>query len=238
MSHLDRFNILCPQQHGFRRGHSCETQLISTIQDVALELDNRTQTDMVIMDFTKAFDKVPHNRLLMKLNRYGIRGSTHNWIKSFLTKRKQRVVIDGEFSDWVNVDSSVPQGTVTGPLMFLMFINDLPINLSSQVRLFADDCILYRSVAGPEDASKLQADLDTLTAWQNDWQMEFNASKCYVLRVTHARTPHHFTYNLNNTKLQETTSHTYLGVNISQDLSWNSHVNNVSAKANRTLGFI
>jgi hypothetical protein len=193
---------------------------------------------MIIMDFTKAFDKVPHNRLLMKLNRYGIRGTTHNWIRTFLTQRKQRVIIDGDSSEWVEVDSSVPQGTVTGPLMFLIFINDLPNNISSHVRLFADDCILYRNVAGSEDASRLQTDLDTLTEWQLKWQMEFSASKCYVLRVTHARTPHHFTYTLNNTRLQETTNHTYLGVNISQDLSWNSHINNISAKANRTLGFI
>ena len=88
------------------------------------------------MDFTKAFDKIPHNRLLMKLNRYGNRGLTVNWIETFLTKRKQCVVIDGEFSDWVRVDSSVPQGTVTSLLMFLIFINDLPLNLTSSVRPF------------------------------------------------------------------------------------------------------
>jgi hypothetical protein len=189
MHHLNANEILCEQQHGFRQGHSCETQLISTIQDIALELDNRKQIDIIIMDFTKAFDKVPHRRLLLKLWRYGIRGKIHKWIEGFLTHRKQRVVIDGESSEWVNVESSVPQGTVTGPLDFLLFINDLPDNITTNVRLFADDCILYTTVAGPEDAGKLQQDLDTLTKWQTTWQMEFNPQKCYVMHITHVRSP-------------------------------------------------
>ena len=157
-------------------------------------VDKKQQVDVIIMDFQKAFDKVPHQRLLLKLKRYGIRGKTHKWIESFLTQRKQRVVVDGEFSDWVKVESSVPQGTVTGPLDFLLFINDLPNGIESSVRLFADDCILYSTVAGPEDVGRLQRDLDTLTTWQNKWQMAFNAQKCYVMRISHARSPHQFTY--------------------------------------------
>ena len=168
------------------------------------------------MDFSKAFDKVPHQRLLLKLWGYGIRGKTLKWITSFLTQRKQRVVLDGETSEWVYVQSSVPQGTVTGPLYFLLYINDLPDGLCSNVRLFADDCILYNTVSGPNNAAKLQRDLDTLTEWQNRWQMDFNASKCYVLRVTHAtKNIHKFSYTLNNTILQETQTHTYLGVDLS-----------------------
>ncbi|PIK40942.1 putative RNA-directed DNA polymerase from mobile element jockey-like [Apostichopus japonicus] len=141
------------------------------------------------MDFAKAFDKVPHRRLLLKLDRYGIRGKALNWTEAFLTQRKQRVVIDGKCSEWVDVKSSVPQGTVTGPMDFLVFINDLPQNLTSSVKLFADDCIVFRKVAGPEDAGMLQKDLDVLTAWQSKWQMAFNAQKCYVLRVTHSKSP-------------------------------------------------
>ena len=238
MTHLDTHSILCSQQHGFRKGHSCETQLLSTIQDIAQAVDKKQQVDVIIMDFQKAFDKVPHQRLLLKLKRYGIRGKTHKWIESFLTQRKQRVVVDGEFSDWVKVESSVPQGTVTGPLDFLLFINDLPNGIESSVRLFADDCILYSAVAGPEDAGRLQRDLDTLTTWQNKWQMAFNAQKCYVMRISHARSPHQFTYTLNNTILQETSNHPYLGVDISNDMSWNSHIDRISSKANRTLGFL
>ena len=238
MSHLDTHNILCNQQHGFRKKHSCETQLLSTVHDISHELDQKRQVDVIIMDFQKAFDKVPHRRLLIKLWRYGIRGKAHKWIEQFLTKRKQRVVVEGEHSEWVNVDSSVPQGTVTGPIDFLLFINDLPDGLESSCRLFADDCILYTTVKGPQDADRLQRDLDRLTSWQDKWQMDFNAQKCFVLRISHAKKPFNFEYTLNNTKLEETKTHTYLGVDLSSDLKWNSQVEKICSKANRTLGFL
>ena len=112
MDHLDVHSILSELQHGFRKRHSCETQLLTALNDIALDLDHRQQVDVIIMDFQKAFDKVPHRRLLLKFRRYGIRGEILKWIEGFLTHRKQRVVIEGEYSNWVNVDSSVPQGTV------------------------------------------------------------------------------------------------------------------------------
>ena len=176
------------------------------------------------MDFQKAFDKVPHRRLLLKVRRYGIRGKILKWIEGFLTHRKQRVVIEGEYSNWVNVDSSVPQGTVLGPLAFLLFINDLPEGVKSTCRLFADDCILYSKVSGPEDANRLQNDLDKLSAWQDKWQLGFNAQKCHVMRITHTRKPFLQQYKLNGVILEEKKSHTYLGVDFCKDLTWNTHV--------------
>jgi hypothetical protein len=140
MHHFNTHEILTNRQHGFRRNHSCESQLILTVNDLAKALDNRSSMDMIIMDFSKAFDTVPHNRLLHKLCNYGITGRTHTWISNFLTERKQRVVVDGDHSQWVPVRSGVPQGTVLGPLLFLAYINDLPNNIRSEVRLFADDC--------------------------------------------------------------------------------------------------
>ena len=125
---------------------------------------------MIIMDFEKAFDKVPHRRLLAKLHNYGIRGKLHNWVTSFLTKRQQRVMVNGEVSDFV---------PVTGPLWFVIFINDLPDKIKSNIRLFADDCVLYRTVKSPLDAENLQ---HTLTSWQDRWlMMKFNEKKmlCY-----------------------------------------------------------
>ena len=135
-------------------------------------------------------------------------------------QRKQRVVIDGKCSDWVNVDSSVPQGTVTGPLDFLMFINDLPERLSSNVKLFADDCKVYRKIAGSEDDGNLPKDLDMLTEWQSRWQMRFNSKKCYVLKITHARTTHDHKYILNDTVLAEMQEYPYLGVTTG-NITWN-----------------
>ena len=238
MNHLDTHNILTDKQHGFRSKHSCESQLLQTIHDLIHTLDNNKQTDIIIMDFSKAFDTVPHNRLLYKLNKYGINGHIHTWISHFLTKRTQRVVVDGEHSDWAPVRSGVPQGTVLGPLLFLLYINDLPLNISSTVRLFADDCVMYRPITNNNDAKQLQNDLDTLTTWQNNWQMKFNAKKCFVLKISRARVLKQHKYQLSNTTLQETTSHTYLGVEISSDLKWTNHVNSITAKANRVFGFV
>ena len=119
--------------------------MILTIHDLAEALNNRKQTDFIIMNFSKAIDKIAHHRLLRKINHYGIQGNTFKWISSFLHERKQRVVIGGDNSQWVHVESGIPQGTVLGPLLFLLFINDLPNNIKSSVRLFADGWVLYTS---------------------------------------------------------------------------------------------
>ena len=183
MKHLDNHNILSSCQHGFRRNHSCETQLILTSQDIARAYTHKKQMDMILLDVSKAFDKVPHNRLLLKLNHYGIQGQTLSWIKAFLTGRTQSVVLEGAKSEAVPVISGVPQGTVLGPTLFLLYINDLPLQVSSSTtRLFADDCILYREIDSPADAKLLQHDLDALQNWERTWLMSFNSIKevlCY-----------------------------------------------------------
>ena len=184
MNHFDSHSILSDKQHGFRSKHSCESQLIMTVNDLALSLDNRSQTDMIIMDFSKAFDSVPHNRLLLKLNHFGIQNNLLVWISNFLKHREQRVVVGGEHSAWTDVTSGVPQGTVLGPLLFLAYINDLPSNISSNVRLFADDCVIYRQIVNDHDHISLQEDLNTLEKWQRDWQMKFNTKKCFTMKIT------------------------------------------------------
>jgi hypothetical protein len=180
MNFLDKHKLLNTYQHGFRQRHSCETQLIQTLQDLTFSLDKRIQTDAIILDFSKAFDTVPHNRLILKLTQTGVNQQIITWISAFLKGRKQRVVVGGDHSEWVGVDSGVPQGTVLGPLLFLIYINDLPDQLQSTVHLFADDCIIYTNIKSPHDAQKLQNDLIKLTAWERRWQMSFNANKCFV----------------------------------------------------------
>ena len=230
MLHFDNYNILTDQQHSFRRNRSSESQLLLRTNDFAKTLHKIRQTDVIIMNFSKAFDVVPHNKLLLKLDHYGIHGQTANLVSNFLMQRKQRVVIGGENSDSVRVQSGVPQGTVLGPLLFLIYNNDLPDNITSTVRLFADDCVLYRIIMNAFGAKELQKDLDRLTEWAKIWLMIFNADKCFVLKITHSHNPKTHTYSLDTNVLQETSSHAYLGVEISNDLKWNKHINNITAK--------
>jgi len=150
MDHLDTNNILHENQHGFRTRRSCETQLLLSTDDITNLMNQGLQVDMAILDFAKAFDKVPHRRLAEKLSYFGIR-YTLSWVNAFLHGRQQQVVIDGESSRLSNVTSGVPQGTVLGPTLFLVFINDIASNITSTIRLFADDCVVYRAIRSPSD---------------------------------------------------------------------------------------
>ena len=238
MTHLKQLNILKDYQHGFRKGRSCETQLIITVDEIAKSLDNRSQVDLLILDFSKAFDTVPHARLLKKLEHYGINELVLGWIRSWLLNRSQRVIIDGASSDEVSVRSGVPQGTVLGPLMFLIYINDIGEHITSNLRLFADDSLLYCAIDIPQDCLALQEDLDKLSQWSYKWQMSFNVSKCKSLSITRKRNPYLHQYTMNGQELESVKSHPYLGVELTQSLNWNNHINNITTKANRSLGFI
>ena len=162
MSHANTQNIMYPLQHGFQRGLPCESQLIEFIDDVAKNLDHGKQTECLIMDFPKAFDKVSHSLIIHKLKQYGITGKTNEWIKNFLGDRTQSVVVEGETSTSIPLESGVPQGSVLGPSLFLFYINDMPDGIQSTVQLFADDIIAYVIISSDADAANLQQDLDKL----------------------------------------------------------------------------
>jgi hypothetical protein len=217
MDHFDENSILADCQHGFRSERSCETQLLSLTQELHQSLEDKEQVDMVVLDFSKAFDKVPHKRLLTKLWNYGVKGPTHKWIESFLSQRTQRVVVDGEASDWATVASGVPQGTVLGPILFLAYINDLPKYVKSNTRLFADDCVLYRSVKSAQDCDTLQQDLAELERWEQEWCMSFNASKCSTITITRKKKPINHQYRIHDEALEQVDTATYLGVELSSN---------------------
>ena len=238
LKHLEQYNILYDLQHGFRSKRSTETQLLAFTQDVLRNLQEGRQTDVIIMDFAKAFDKVSHWRLSLKLQTYGINGKINQWVTNFLDGRLQRVVCNGEHSEWAPVMSGVPQGSVIGPLLFLIYINDLPENVKSKVRLFADDTILYHTIECKRDSKILQKDLDHLAAWEEKWKMKFHPQKCNVLRITRRKKPIDSSYQLHGHTLETLSDIKYLGVTVNNKLCWNTHINNICKKANNSLAFL
>ena len=172
MSHFDSHNIFTEAQHGFRKCGSTETQLLLTIHDLAHTLEEDGQMDCVLLDISKASDKVPHQRLLSKLHYYGVWGHTLEWIKSFLHNCTQ--LVNGKSSKQVPVLSGVPQGTVLGRLVFLSYTNDMPAFVTSNIKL-------YCRISSGEDSVRLQEDLDKLQEWEKTWLMSFHPEKCEVL---------------------------------------------------------
>ena len=168
LSFLNKNKILSDNQHGFRRNRSCETQLLAAVNDWCEAIENKKSVDVIFLDFSRAFDSVPFNRLIYKLKSYGICGNVLNWVKNFLTNRKQRVVVNNKYSEWSIVTSGVPQGTILGPLLFLIFINNISDKLDCICRLYADDCIIYRPIDGAHDVVSLQMDLNKLHEWSKN----------------------------------------------------------------------
>ena len=242
--HLERNNLLSEEQHGFRKGRSCLSNLLTTLEDWTSMLEGGDCVDVAYLDFRKAFDLVSHKHLLLKLQKHGINGQVWNWVKSFLENRKQKVVIRGVESDSLDVLSGVPQGSVLGPILFLIFINDLPKCTNCPVCLFADDSKIYCRV--PRENNKnpkleganeiLQRDLHALENWANKWKMSFNVNKCKIMHLGYKNAEHQ--YVLNDTILSKSTEERDLGVLIDNELKFSSHIKGIVAKANRMIGLI
>lgn len=237
---LDRNNILTDYQHGFRKGFSTVTQLLSVIHSFAASLDNNSQIDAIFLDFSKAFDKVPHHSLILKLKTIGLPPIFISWINDYLTNRSQHVSIGRHQSGCLPVTSGVPQGSVLGPLLFLIYINDIigEVCTGVHIRLYADDCVLFRDVSNENDQSDLQNTLTNIVQWCKRWDMTLNADKSVSLRITNKINALQYAYKLESSPLQQVASVKYLGVTLTNNLSWNSHIDNICSLAFRKLCYI
>ena len=237
MQHLEANNVICSHQHGFCKSKSCLTNLLEAFEDWSLWDDTNARFDAVFLDFQKAFDSVPHVRLIYKLNKLGIRGRLLNWIEDFLRNRRQRVVVNGSESDWREVTSGVPQGSVIGPLLFICYINDLPsVMTGCECKIFADDCKVYRKIETTEDYNILQKNLDLMSEWSKEYMLYFNPKKCVVMHL--GRNNPNKVYSIEDQILDKTEEEKDLGVIINKNFSFSTHINKSISKANQSLGIM
>ena len=241
MTHCTENAIFSDSQYGFRPKRGCILQLLKVFDDWTKYMDYDIPVDVVYLDFRKAFDSVPHKRLLLKLERLGISGNILKWIDSFLSERKQCVRVNGKLSDWSDVTSGVPQGSVLGPILFILYVNDLPDQVHSYCKLFADDAKLYKDLRNLEDFETIQEDLNLLCRWTIDWLMTFNVAKCKVLHI--GKDNPLFEYemmdtNANSHKLKTVESEKDLGVYIQNNLKFDQHISHSVNRANKLVGLI
>ena len=232
LEHIE--NFISPQQHGFVGGRSCLSNLLETVDIVLGMIDEGAPVDILYFDFCKAFDTVPHYRLLTKLENYGITGSTLNIVRDFLSNRTIKVVVGGQSSDSCDVTSGVPQGSVLGPLLFVLFINDLPDSIKNCIKLFADDLKL---IGNADKFQDICTDIELLEKWENTWLLRFNPGKCKVLHINCNNNPNH-KYKLHDTSLSEVESECDLGVETSEMFNWGENIKNSIVKANRMTAWI
>ena len=249
VDHLVRNNLICKHQHGFRKGHSCLTQLLNHINIVILNFIQNKDTDCVYLDYAKAFDKVDHELLLHKLHCYGIQGSLLKWIKSFLAERSQSVSVNGTHSYKSEVKSGVPQGTVLGPILFLIYINDIDQCIKhSFISCFADDTRVSKGISKSADVQSLQNDLNYVIQWTAKNNMLLHEKKFQYINHNCGDsklleelpfTSELFQYTTpNGTSLQPVDSVRDLGIKVTADLSWSPHIMNIVDDANRMAAWI
>ena len=199
-------------------------------------LDSKYPIDILYLDFRKAFDTVPHKRLLTKLKSYGITGRLLLWIENFLHNRKQRVFVGDQQSKWSEVKSGIPQGSVLGPILFAIFINDIPNGLKSLLKIFADDTKSYRATRDANDQVILQEDINAIHHWSEMWQLGFNLDKCHTLPLGFNNM--RYQYNINGNIVETVAEEKDLGIIIDEKLNFHKHILKASKKANSILGCI
>ena len=238
IKYLTKNDLITPEQHGFVPNKACVTNLLETLDIITEAIDQRFLVDLVLLDFAKAFDKVSHEKLILKLKEYGISNELVRWVREFLSNRKQRVTIGDNFSCWEDVVSGVPQGSVLGPLLFTIFINDLPRNIKNIAKLYADDCKLIGVIKEPNDIINLQNDIIKLQEWANTWQMSFNYDKCKVMHFgkKNLKNIYEMSDKLGSIhKIEKTESERDLGMIITNNLKWSAQVDKAAKTANSVL---
>ena len=236
LDHLLSADLLSYDQFGFLPNRSCALQLLVVIEEWTKIVDRRGALDVVYLDFKKAFDSVPHVRLISKLRAYGVGGNVLRWIQAFLHDRRQRVIVEGHHSGWATVSSGIPQGSILGPVLFLVFINDLPGVVKSAARLFADDTKMYREVSTNQDKDLLQTDIKLLEEWSAKWQLPFNKDKCKLMHVGSSNPG--FSYQMEGASIAAVTNEKDLGIIIDNSLKFHEQTAAAVARANRILGLI
>lgn len=235
-NYLESNNLLWNSQHGFRKNKSCLTNLLEFMQMVSDGLDEGEPMDVLYLDFSKAFDKVPHRRLLLKLEAMGIGGKVLRWIEAWLHGRKQRVVLNGKCSEWAEVRSGVPQGSVLGPILFIIYINDIDEGIVNKISKFADDTKLLGRVGSLDRIEEMRDDINRLMEWSSDWQMTFNLEKCNVMHLGN-KNPE-VVYEMNGKALGVVSEEKDLGVIISKDLKVSKQCGVAAKKGFQILGLI
>ena len=236
MDHMTVTGQLHNAQHGFRPKRSCSSQLLVTLEEWSRAVENGDPVDVIYCDFAKAFDSVPHKRLLRKLQASGVEGRLLRWIEAFLSDRCQRVVLNGTRSSWASVLSGVPQGSVLGPLLFVIFVNDLPGVVQNSIQLFADDTKIYASVRNASGTQSLQCDIDALVRWSAQWQLPFNASKCKSMHIGPGNNRN--VYSMDGAMLAQTSVEKDLGVQLDDSLKFREHAAAAVAKGFQILSVI
>ena len=228
---LIKHKKLSKLQAAYTPNSSTEFQLIEIYNTILQALEEGKQIRFVFCDVSKAFDRVWHRGLLHKLEEIGIRGTLLQWFKAYLQNRKQRVSLNGQLSDIEVINAGVPQGSILGPLLYIIYMNDIVDTIGDNIRLYADDCSIY--VIGKnqmEIADKLNEDLERIALWADMWKVKFNPNKTVNINFTRHNAPMQLPIHMNGIPIRDTTTHTHLGVVLQSNSKWNNHIQIMTEK--------